>query len=86
LGEREVLVSELQRRRAAGEGAQEIGTRLQRLTEQLRATAGADLAPRVQVLQQLSDETCQQLENRQWPWYCFLPAVEPPVTRWTTDR
>jgi len=73
LAEREFLVSELQRRRAAGEGAQDIGTQLQRLTERLRETASADLQPQLQVLQQLSDETLQQLENRQWPWYCFMP-------------
>ncbi len=78
LAEREFLVSELRRRRAAGEGAQDIGTQLQRLTERLRAAAIADLQPRLQVLQQLSDETVQQLENRQWPWYCFLPASPLP--------
>lgn len=69
-----VLVTELQRRRTAGQAAQDIGTQLQRLTERLRATAAADLQPQLQVLQQLSDETLQQLESRQWPWYYFLPA------------
>ncbi len=41
LDDRAGLVTELQRRRSAGESAQEIGTQLQRLTEQLRETAGA---------------------------------------------
>ena len=77
LAEKEVLVSELQRRRSAGMSAAEIGTQLQRLTERLRETAGADLQPQLQVLQQLSDETLQQLENRQWPWYYFLPPPPP---------
>jgi flagellar biosynthesis chaperone FliJ len=79
LAEKEVLVSELQRRRSAGMSAAEIGTQLQRLTERLRETAGADLQPQLQVLQQLSDETLQQLENRQWPWYYFLPPPPPPL-------
>ena len=73
LDDRAGLVTELQRRRSAGESAAEIGTQLQRLTEQLRETAGAALQPRLQLLQQLSDDTQQQFEHRQWPWYYFLP-------------
>jgi hypothetical protein len=46
-----------------------VGIRLQRLTEELRATATSDIAPQLQALQQLPPATAEQLESRLWPWY-----------------
>ncbi len=60
---------QLQQRRERGEGGRDVGIQLQRLTEQLRATATADIAPQLQALQQLPTATAEQLESRLWPWY-----------------
>lgn len=63
------LLTQLQQRREQGQGGRDVGIRLQRLTEELRATATSDIAPQLQALQQLPPATAEQLESRLWPWY-----------------
>ncbi len=71
VAEKNQLSEDMRVARESGNSAKEIGTRMQRLTEEIRGAVQAEFDPQLRELKSLTESQLAVLESRTWPWFFF---------------
>ncbi|MFN9720802.1 MAG: hypothetical protein ACK58L_19075, partial [Planctomycetota bacterium] len=64
-------VKSLERARAEGQSAKEIGQSIQRVSDQIRRLVAREFEPGVAAFQSISQATIDTIRSRTWPWFFF---------------
>ena len=74
LAEKDSAVIELRSARESGLPADDIGRRIQRLGDLIKATVTAEFSAQLTQLQALSTDTVAAVNSRTWPWFFFAQS------------
>ncbi|MBL8816430.1 MAG: hypothetical protein JNL58_10405 [Planctomyces sp.] len=71
VAEKNQLSEQVRVARESGNSAKEIGTRMQRLTDEIRGAVQAEFDPQLRELKSLTESQRAVLDSRTWPWFFF---------------